>query len=62
MIAETKKAFESKTMWANLLAPILSWGLAVLGVVVPPEVQIAILGVLNIGLRQISSKKISSWL
>lgn len=44
-----------------MLAPILSWGLTAFGIAVPVEVQIAILGVLNIVLRTITNKPISSW-
>ena len=57
-----KAAIESKTVWANLLIPLLSWGLGLAGVTVPAEVQIAILGLLNVALRRITAKPINRWL
>lgn len=48
---ETKKLHQSKTIQLNTLAPLLSYGLTLAGLTVPPEVQISILAVANWILR-----------
>lgn len=57
---DVKPALQSKTVWTNLLAPVLSWGLDALGLVVPMEVQLSILAIANIGLRLVTNSAIGS--
>ena len=56
---DSKSALQSRTMIFNLLAPILSWGLALLGVPIPVEVQISILSLGNVLLRALTEKPIT---
>ena len=58
---DSKTLVESKTVWAALAAPFLSYGLSLLGLAVPAEVQVAVLGILNIVLRKITDKPIEGW-
>lgn len=60
-LPDGKPAVASRTMWVNALAPVLSWLLALAGVPIPPEVQIAALGLLNLALRKITREKIDGW-
>lgn len=55
---ETKKMHQSRTLQINTLAPILSFVLASAGFVIPAEVQISILAVLNWGLRFLTKSPI----
>lgn len=55
---ETKKIYQSKTIQFNTIAPLLSYGLAMAGLSVPAEVQVAILSVGNWLLRLITKKPI----
>ena len=59
-VSKVKPAMQSKTVWTNLLAPVLSWGLEALGFVVPLEVQMSILAIANIGLRFVTDSAIGS--
>jgi hypothetical protein len=54
-----KSAVQSKTMIVNALAPILSWALTLAGLAVPVEVQVAVLAIINVVLRMVTTKKIS---
>jgi hypothetical protein len=56
---ETKKIYKSKTANVNTFAVLLSFGLTQAGIEVPAEVQIAILGVVNLILRRISNGAVS---
>ena len=55
---EVKKLHQSNTIRINTIAPLLSYGLTVMGLEVPAEVQISILAVLNWGLRLITKHPI----
>ena len=55
---KSKGMIASKTAWVATLAPVLSWGLSLAGLVVPAEVQIAVLGLVNIVLRAITKQPV----
>ncbi len=53
----------SKTLWANLLAPVFLWLGTKYGLQLTPEMQgyviMAVIAVMNIGLRRISSRPVA---
>ena len=61
MNEKTKTMLQSKTVGTAVLAPILSFVLSAVGLEVPAEIQVSIIGVVMILLRKISSREISSW-
>jgi hypothetical protein len=57
--ATGKKWYYSKTFWANIVAGALVIVQTNYGFVVPAEYQMLIMGVVNMGLRKISSGAIT---
>lgn len=55
---ETKGLATSKTAWVATAAPVVSYLLGLAGLVVPAEVQIAVLGLVNIVLRYVTKQPI----
>ena len=55
---ESKGLVTSKTAWVATAAPVVSWLLGMAGLVVPAEVQIAVLGIVNIVLRFVTKQPV----
>jgi len=53
---ETKKFYESKTFWVNIIAMVALIIQAKYGFVVAPEEQVAALAIINLVLRAITKK------
>jgi len=56
---EKKKVWLSKTFWINILALITMVAQTQTSFVISPEMQIAILGVVNIVLRIVTKEEVS---
>jgi hypothetical protein len=61
MIPQSKTAVQSKTMWINTLAAPLSFLLTAVGIDIPAEGQVAILGIVNGIVRLVTSDGIDGW-
>ena len=55
---ETKRFWESKTLWANLIGIVSLVAVDVAGVNIPAEWSVSILAVINIVLRLVTKKEI----
>jgi len=55
-IVETKKFYESKTFWVNIIAMVALVIQEKYGFVIAPEEQVAVIAIINLVLRAITKK------